>query len=669
MILTQLTLVDFGSYSGQQTIILTPKKNRNVVLFGGKNGSGKSTLLEAIRLCFYGQSAHPSLGSRQRYEAYLLSKIHSNPTALIQPTFASITVEFQFGEADGLHTFSVRRSWERAASGRLSETFDVDRDGKQLEEVSSDHWQEFIRDLLPPGVSQLFFFDGEKIQQLAEDSSDQQTLSEAVKSLLGVDIIERLHADLSLYRSRINKPSSTAEREGKISAIETELLDLDQSISAALPQRDTLRALSDDLRTKIRALEEKIMSEGGSFAKNRDKLSHQASLLKSQIDQCEESLRDFASGLLSFTLCRNLLARLKSQLLAEEAGGRHEAVAKALISTRDELLKKLSKKSLWVNEKHHDIRERVIRIVEGTMKSDASEAIPYIHHLSPNISRQLTAWIDTVSTEVIRAVSSISSKLEDLYRAQQRTQLELSKVPAEEVIRPLMEELNLLHQDLGKAGSDLARIEDRLAELDKKREDQKRVYAKVVKELDDRNREKQKLDRATRIQGVLEDYKVKLIEKRVAQLQQHLTECYNLLSRKKDLVRRIEIDSKTFAVTLRDRRDKPLPKAQLSAGEKQVYAISVLWALAKTSGRPLPMIVDTPLARLDADHRLSLARHYFPMASHQTLILSTDTEIDQTYFAELRPHISRSYRLDFVSEEGGTFVRDGYFWGSTSEAN
>src|SRR5690348_10201548 len=165
MILTQLTLIDFGSYSGKQTIALSPRKGRNVILFGGKNGAGKSTLLEAIRLCFYGQTAYPEMGSRQRYEAHLLSKIHSNPTALIQPTFASIAIDFQFGEADGLHTFTVTRSWERTPAERLIETFDVERDGKQLEEVSADHWQEFIRDLLPPGVSQLFFFDGEKIQQ------------------------------------------------------------------------------------------------------------------------------------------------------------------------------------------------------------------------------------------------------------------------------------------------------------------------------------------------------------------------------------------------------------------------------------------------------------------------------------------------------------------------
>lgn len=669
MILTQLTLIDFGSYSGKQTIALSPRKGRNVVLFGGKNGAGKSTLLEAIRLCFYGQSAYPEMGSRQRYEGHLLSKIHSNPTALIQPTFASISIEFQFGEADGLHTFAVTRSWERTPAERLIEKFDVERDGKQLEEVSADHWQEFVRDLLPPGVSQLFFFDGEKIQQLAEDSSDQKTLSEAVKSLLGVDIIERLHADLSIYRSRINGPNTAKNGDEKTRAIVEELSRLDQAIADWLPKRASLSDISSGIRAKIASLEQKLLSEGGSFARSRERLIEQESGFRAQIDQCEGTLRDLASNLLPFTLCPSLISRLKSQIVAEETHSRREAVTQALLETKKELLKKLSTKRIWNKGNYALLRKKVFDVVEETMQRDTPDTIAPIHGLSSEMNRQLINWIEHTHTEVAHLVSSVSRKLEDLYRGLQRTQVDLARVPPEGVIRPLLEELNALHQELGKVNADIVQSQELLGELEKKREELRKSYAKLVQDQDDRNLDKEKLARAIGVQAVLEEYKVKLIEKRVVELQRHLTECYKLLSRKKDVIRRIEIDSNSFAVTLRDRRDKAVPKARLSAGEKQIYAISVLWALAKTSGRPLPMIVDTPLARLDADHRLSLAKHYFPMASHQTLILSTDTEIDQTYFAELRPHISRSYQLDFVPEEGGTFVRNGYFWESPNEAN
>jgi DNA sulfur modification protein DndD len=668
MILTQLTLIDFGSYPGKQTIALSAKKGRNVVLFGGKNGAGKSTLLEAIRLCFYGQAAYPEMGSRQRYEAHLLSKIHSNPTALIQPTFASVAVTFQFGESDGLHTFTLTRSWERTVSERLVETFDVERDGKQLEEVSADHWQEFVRDLLPPGVSQLFFFDGEKIQQLAEDSSDQRTLSEAVKSLLGVDIIERLHADLSIYRSKLGGPDTAKKGDEKTLAVLDQLSPLDQSISELLVRKGSLADLSNELRSKISSLEQKILSEGGSFARNREKLVQQESGFRSQIEQFEGTIRDLASGLLPFTLCPALTARLKTQILLEEASFRREAVTRVLLDMKHALLKKLSSKRIWKSEGDGLLRKQVLNIVEETMGTIATpDANVPIHHLSPEMNRQLEIWIDGSSVEAAQIVTSVAKKLEDLYRALQRTQIELGRVPPEGVIRPLLERLNSLHQEFGKLNSEIAQNAELLGEQERKRDELRRLYAKLISDQDEYNLEKEKATKAVRIQAVLEDYKIKLIEKRVAELQRHLTECYQLLSRKKDVIRRIEIDPNSFAVTLRDRRDKPVPKARLSAGEKQIYAISVLWALAKTSGRPLPMIIDTPLARLDADHRLSLAKHYFPMASHQTLVLSTDTEIDQTYFAELRPYISRSYRLDFVPEEGGTFVRNGYFWESLNE--
>jgi len=107
-------------------------------------------------------------------------------------------------------------------------------------------------------------------------------------------------------------------------------------------------------------------------------------------------------------------------------------------------------------------------------------------------------------------------------------------------------------------------------------------------------------------------------------------------------------------------------KQELSAGEKQIYAVSMLWALAKVSGRPLPMIIDTPLARLDRDHRTLLSQHYFPKASHQVLILSTDTEIDEQHFAMLQPAIARSYELAFLPEHSRTEIRPGYFGGQNA---
>jgi DNA sulfur modification protein DndD len=105
---------------------------------------------------------------------------------------------------------------------------------------------------------------------------------------------------------------------------------------------------------------------------------------------------------------------------------------------------------------------------------------------------------------------------------------------------------------------------------------------------------------------------------------------------------------------------------RLSAGERQLLATSLLWGLAKASGRPLPTIIDTPLGRLDSSHRRHLLDRYFPVASHQVILLSTDEEVDETSLARLKSHIGRSYTLTFDEQEHSTIVKPGYFWNHES---
>ena len=107
-----------------------------------------------------------------------------------------------------------------------------------------------------------------------------------------------------------------------------------------------------------------------------------------------------------------------------------------------------------------------------------------------------------------------------------------------------------------------------------------------------------------------------------------------------------------------------LPKHRLSAGEQQLLAIALLWGLANASGRQLPVAIDTPLGRLDSEHRQHLVERYFPQASHQVLLLSTDTEIREEEVGVLRSQssIAREYLLDYHPKKRQTTVKPGYFW-------
>ena len=126
------------------------------------------------------------------------------------------------------------------------------------------------------------------------------------------------------------------------------------------------------------------------------------------------------------------------------------------------------------------------------------------------------------------------------------------------------------------------------------------------------------------------------------------------------LVSHIALDAVTLAITLYDARGDVVYRPFLSAGEKQILAIALLWGLGRASGREIPVIIDTPLARLDAEHRSRLLTRYFPNASHQVIILSTDSEVADTELDILSPSIAKTLHLSFDPTLGRSTIKEGY---------
>ena len=100
---------------------------------------------------------------------------------------------------------------------------------------------------------------------------------------------------------------------------------------------------------------------------------------------------------------------------------------------------------------------------------------------------------------------------------------------------------------------------------------------------------------------------------------------------------------------------------QLSKGEKQVFILSLYWAIIKTSNQVVPFIIDTPFARIDTEHREQISAVFFPNISGQVIILSTDEEVVGSYREIIQSHIAHEYLLEYNVEQGCTSVKPGYF--------
>ena len=145
-------------------------------------------------------------------------------------------------------------------------------------------------------------------------------------------------------------------------------------------------------------------------------------------------------------------------------------------------------------------------------------------------------------------------------------------------------------------------------------------------------------------------------------LQEKTFEMYKLLSSRSGMIKDLQIDDKTYEISIRDRNGHEIKKSSLSAGEKEIFAVSLLWGLAQTSQLNLPIIIDTPLSRLDSVHRDNIVNNYFPNAADQVIILSTDTEIDNNYFKALVPNLTGAGKLVFSQLNELSTYQGGYFW-------
>lgn len=140
-------------------------------------------------------------------------------------------------------------------------------------------------------------------------------------------------------------------------------------------------------------------------------------------------------------------------------------------------------------------------------------------------------------------------------------------------------------------------------------------------------------------------FKEKLREQRRVEIEKAFNKSFKQLMDSHQLIARIRLDE-DFRFTYLDSRGEPVGSANISAGMKQLAAQAFLWALGKVSGHQIPLVIDTPLARIDAAHQRRLITEYYPNAGKQVIVLPTDSELDKEKYRLLKPHIVQEFRLD-----------------------
>lgn len=288
--------------------------------------------------------------------------------------------------------------------------------------------------------------------------------------------------------------------------------------------------------------------------------------------------------------------------------------------------------------------------------------------LSADQQTSLEAQIEEILTKATGEVRLLLERRNKTLTALRAAELQLQRLAVSEAgerqLTALLQDITNINQNLGRKREQLREVELRLEEADRAlREAQKRLTT-AEEDLVVARDTQQRIDLAERTRKAVLEFVDTMRHSRAATLQEKCLEMYRRLSSRGETIREIKIDPDTYYVTLIGIRGEEIPKSELAAGEKEIYAISLLWGLAQTAQRKLPIVIDTPLARLDSLHRDNIVQKYLPTAGHQVIVLSTDTEVDTEYYAVLEPSIAKAVHLVFDKTLDRTVVNIGYFWKS-----
>lgn len=655
MILRSVILEHFGLYAGTTEIDLVPRSRqgdlRPIVLVGGKNGAGKTTLLEAVRLALYGRRSLGTRVAQSDYEAYLRSRINRSASSQA----AAVGLEFDYAEAGVVHRYRVRRDWTVRGKA-LVETLLLEKDGLSITTVPREEWHHFLQELIPPGVSQLFFFDGEKISEIADGEAENEHLAEAVRGLLGIELVGRLRADLGLFLAR-HLRDDDGRTTAKLEAVNREIAlaacgaeEIGDAVAELISARDSQARQAE----RVRRL---FVAEGGDVALHRARTEIERDEAKRSITRCEHELRDLSNKLLPFALAPKLVGTFRAALAQANGPERQQG---SLMLVRDLLVawrtnKSSKRQGKWEANHWADLQQFFDDQVHPSTHAHSHAAFREVGDGAATLGRlaEVDAEVRPHARALLIHLDELTGKVRALDTALSRADNAAAGV--------LLDELRIAEQTVGATEAvltarqeELKLLRGQMVTLDRERRRIEEDQASSAKALE-------RAELASRTAQALAAYEKRLLDHKLGQLRTEFVACFNRLARKADLIADVQINPATFATILVDQDGREIPKSALSAGEKQIYAIAMLWALARTSGRPLPMIIDTPLARLDSEHRATLTGRYFPSASHQVILLSTDTEIDEQLMLELSPSVSHAFRLDYDQATGRTVVSNGYF--------
>lgn len=643
-----IELENYRQYKNKQKIEFSDDSTHNFTVIQGANGAGKTNLLNAITWCLYGKELHfshkkyiglPIINEKKLFELKEGEEIEASVTIVI---------------GDEKPTYIFKRSVKGIKNNENSNFIEHPLNAWFL--LNND-WKESssptitLNGLLPEGIKNFFFFDGERLDDFFKIGSDEE-IKNAILGVSQIDLCDIAIGHINDKKIQIEKEADGLSPKAKdlLSKIDSAKKPLEQNrvlLENLIKQKTETATNFNDVEAKLREYSIPLINQ---LQKERDNLKRTIDTIDLQKYSVREksiyhliSLGPLVYGkdaiLTSLEIINTkyqrgeLPPKIRNPFLRELLE-KNECICGADISSgrsREKIEQLLTKVSL--SEIDSEVNTGKIKLDQ--MKEEIDGFINKRDEFGNEIRK-----LDEINQQNRERSKEISSKIE-------KTNIEEIQLWENQRIQ-FLKVLQTLEGDIRIAKSDIERAETLIQEWE-------REYKKELEKEKKHQTLLKKLNLCEDSLKILKQMKMELISEVRETIESKTKEYFLNLIWKKDTYSEVKIDNNYRVSVLSKLGSESL--GSLSAGERQILALSFMAALREISGYRIPVIIDTPLGRISGEPKDNVAQSLPEyLTDTQVTLLVTDQEYTPSVKKLLSKRVGREYELKFNEIESETQV-------------
>jgi len=682
MWISKLELTNFKSYQHQTFEFPEPKDGKNIILVGGMNGFGKTSLLEAIYLSLYGKEAitylaRAGLKAQTGYPSFLERALHGQAIRNSRDSM-SVMVQININEHEA---FQFLRKWYFSKSGEWNNdeellVYEVRAGIRQPQKSDGTHSNDLLeRYLVPAHLAPFFFFDGEEVKKLADQSRVEQ-IKQGMEGLLGVVLLRKLTIRLEQYQSNKSQGVSSVDEQKHRQLLE-QLTNHEAQLKIDVDRRYGMENELEDLKTQRQDLNNRVISSGGGggdVATAKEIIAEQKDT-EAELSRVEDQLVSIFSEKLPFHfVSQELRSELVSQLYAEIEKNKWDEHKRSMEPGKARFMERFYEDGEPIinpslnNQQQNAVLSRLETAWESLFYPPPEGcADKIIHDYLYGGKREHV--IDLMSNLKV-GVKDILGLIETKETLQRRVKELINRytriegVDRDGTLAKLNVELSTLNLLISQKDREWADLNRTIKSLEQDISNERATYEREHEKFILANPVKSVVAKAQRVCNLINELIPSLYTLKTQKLAEAMTDVYHSLAHK-DQVAKIDIDETGQTKVLSKEGDEIF--FDRSAGENQLFATALIAGLAKVSGMDAPLVVDTPLGRLDSMHRKNILNFWVSDSTRQVILLSQDKEIDQEMYSHLEPHILKTFVLhheQIGNGVGRTWAEENAYFGS-----